>query len=51
MDPECLWSPPIVQDGQRSAPVPTREMAQAYLNRLYEDLEMRAERRITPSEL
>jgi hypothetical protein len=48
MGPECLWSPPIVQDEQPSAPAPTREMAQAYVNRLYEALEMRAGRHIIP---
>jgi hypothetical protein len=42
VEPERLWPQPIAQDERRSDAVPTREMAQDYLNRLYQDLEQRA---------
>lgn len=40
-DDELLETHPVPRDTEQSSAGPTREVAQAYLNRLYEQLEMR----------
>jgi len=41
---EPLWADPVPRDADPSPAAATREMAQSYLNRLYQDIEQRAVR-------
>lgn len=41
---EPLWADPVPRDADSSPVAPTREMAQSYLNQLYQDIEQRAAR-------